>query len=423
MNNEQFLAFFYDNLQTNLLIASTCLLVYVLIFVRAVRSAADPLALGVLAQAMAASVVFMLRAGGELSDFFFHSFLATEAAFIAGCFVLGAPRLHAAGDMKNRRNFDAISRVAMIVFWLSSAIFVSEAGFLLFASESRLIVMQRLGMVTWFVDVCWVAVPIIVMMRGAADGKISWHDRLAVLACILLLITKGGKTDFVLLIFSAYLVAFVFQNRKGLLVSNVLMIVAPVLILAVTGVTLIVWDNDSNPLLLLMHRLLMFGDAFFQGYNGYFLYHIRDVSPLTYLAGTVSDFFSYLLGERPEERLVLGYEMSNYYYKVSEGMGPNARVNILGLYLFGQYGAIVFAFIVGATVSVIRRGIRPTTYTKCLLYLTLNIFALYFFIDPSLAIGYLMKLAVVSIVVVTLAMGTSFFHKMVKPNFRSRLNG
>jgi hypothetical protein len=95
--------------------------------------------------------------------------------------------------------------------------------------------------------------------------------------------------------------------------------------------------------------------------------------------------------------VILGYELSNHYYGIDEGMGPNARHNILGLYLFGFYGAIAFSFLCGAVLARVRA--RPLfgsrTALAVALYLMMNVVSVSAMVDPSMAVGYIIKLAIV----------------------------
>lgn len=404
MNNEQFLDFFYQDFQLHLGIIAACLVIYSAIFWRACRSLADPLAFGVLAQAMAASVVFMLRAGGEIADVYFYSFIACELALLAGCFLLGAPRLQKAKALRDARTFDIVHHCFLAVFWLSSLAFLSKAGLLLFTAESRLVVMQNLGALSWFVDVCWVAVPILVMMRWALLGKRTRLDVVSLAACILFLLTKGGKSDFIILVFSAYLVAFIGRNERALLWARRSVLAVPFVLLAITAITLLVWGQSQNPLISVLQRLVFFGDVLYQGYTDDFMHNVQHTSALNYFFHSISAFVDSLTGQPAEERVVLGYEMALRYYGIEEGIGPNARANILGFYLFGPYGAVVFCFFVGAAFAALRRGLRMQTYTGMLVYCLANVFAMYVFIDPALAAGYFLKLAVVLGTVFTLAL-------------------
>lgn len=407
MNNEQFLDFFYLDFPLHLAIIAASLIAYAALFWRSCRSLADPLAFGVLAQAMAASVVFMLRAGGEIDDVYFYSFVACEVALLIGCFVLGAPRLQKAKALRGARTFHIVHHCFLAVFWASSIAFLAKAGLLLFTAESRLVVMQQLGVLSWFVDVCWVAVPILVMMRWTLLGTRTRLDAVSFAACILFLLTKGGKSDFIILVFSAYLVAFVGQNERALLWAKRSVLAVPFVLLAITAITLMVWGQSQNPLISVLQRLVFFGDVLYQGYTDDFMQNVQQTSALNYFFHSISAFIDSLTGQPAQERVVLGYEMALRYYGIEEGIGPNARANILGFYLFGPYGAVVFCFFVGVAFAALRRGLRMQTYVGVLAYCLTNVFAMYVFIDPALAAGYFLKLAAVFGTVFALAVASS----------------
>lgn len=415
MNNEQFIDFFEGSLSLNISIIAVMLAFYAAIFWRACRSLADPLAFGVLAQAMAAAVVLILHVGGEINDFYFYSFLSTETAFLFGCFSFGPPRLWKSQELVGKDSFTIIHHCFIAIFWVSSVAFIAKAGLLLFNAESRLIVMQSMGALSWFVDVCWVAVPILVMIRRTLLGTRKTLDAISLIACILFLLTKGGKSDFVVLVFSAYLVAFVGRNERALLWAKRSVLAVPFLLLGVTAITLAVWGQAENPLKSVLYRLVFFGDALYEGYSEDFMNSLTQTSPLNYFFNSINSFINSLIGLPTEDRVVLGYEMAHYYYGIKEGIGPNARTNILGLYLFGSYGAVLFSLIVGMVFGAIRRGIRPRSYSGVLLYCLMNVFSMYLFIDPSLAAGYFLKVAIVFSLVLLLALVWAALESVLPP--------
>ncbi len=400
MNREQFLALYDLNFYTNSFLVLIVLAFYLLIFRKSFSSLIDPLFLGVLAQAFSAAVVFILYFSRNIDAYYFYSFISTEIAFLIGCFALFRPPALSKVDISifadRREEFKIFCFVFFGFFFLFSALYLKSAGFVLFRNESRLLIMQDLGIVSWFIDILWATAPLVFFLKRYIFNLRSSTDYIVLISSMIFLLTKGGKSDFLPFIFSVFLASYIFSITPLKRTLNFLIVLTPVLLILATTITLAIWNVNANVFYFVFERFLLFGDVFFQGYDQAFFDSLPDSGFFQYFFNSIYTFLCNGLGWIPEPKVILGYEMSKFYYGIEEGMGPNARHNILGLYLFGPYVAIVFSFLVGLLLAVLRRGLWLTKgWIFIFLYAVVSIFAYVLMIDPSLAVGYFIKILVV----------------------------
>jgi hypothetical protein len=400
MNREEFLALYDLNFYTNSFLVLIVLALYLHLFRKSFSSLIDPLFLGVLAQAFSAAVVFILYFSKNIDSYFFYSFISTEIAFLVGCFALFRPPALSKVDVSlfadRREEFRIFCVVFYGFFLLFSALYLKSAGFVLFRSESRLLIMQDLGVVSWFIDILWAAAPLLFFLKRYVFNLRSFADYIVLGLSMVFLLTKGGKSDFLPFIFSVFLASYIFSIAPLKRTLNFLIILTPVLLILATTITLAIWNVNANVVSFVFERFILFGDVFFQGYNQTFFDSLPDSGFFPYFFSSIYAFLCHALGFVPEPKVIMGYEMSKFYYGIEEGMGPNARHNILGLYLFGPYVAVVFSFLVGLLLAVLRRGLwLEKGWIFIFLYAVVSIFAYVLMIDPSLAVGYFIKIVVV----------------------------
>jgi hypothetical protein len=134
------------------------------------------------------------------------------------------------------------------------------------------------------------------------------------------------------------------------------------------------------------------------GYNSEYLQSTRSVSIDEYFFGGIREKFLGLLGVNVAERFIFGFDLWGYYYPDSYGVGPNARTNIIGYIIFGPFLSPIFAYFIGFLFSLSRSYLKfysNLKITTLLIYCLICIYSLYFFIDPSLAVAYIIKIILV----------------------------
>jgi hypothetical protein len=402
VNSVEFLLLFQLEIGAGLACLAFAATVYALLLRRSVMSAFDPLFLGAIAHVFAAAVMAFLVVEEAIDTYFVMSFLLTEVAFWLGFFAIAKPvrpSQFSAQALTDRGLFARFYVVCVLCLLGAVAAFVGRAGLLITQDVSRLVVMQEMGWVSWLYDGSTMLVPVLVLLKRYVLEERSRADWVVLTIVLFALTTKGGKSDFVLAAFAVFLVGSAFSVRGLLNAAKVLYVAVPILLFAVTILVLSAWGSEMTAADLLAGRFVLFGDVFFQGYDATVFAGLPDTNWFQYFFGSLANAWSQVTGALAPPRVVLGYELSKYYYGVDEGMGPNARHNILGLYLFGFWGSLPFSFACGLAVSFVRA--RPllgtTSAVGVALYLAANIAIVFVMIDPTLGVAYMIKLAIVGL--------------------------
>lgn len=396
-----------------LIFCAMLLLAYLVIYRSGISSVADPLFLGVIASAFSASVIAILVYLEEIEDFYLISFLVTESIFVAATLSCGVKSL------KLRKIIPTVSEDSwylifhyslVATFLVATSIYLWRVGLPLFQTSSRLITFQELGLLTWVLEVTWVGVPLSVLLKRNFLSKKNIFDYFLLSLSFFLFATKGGKSDIVYILFVFHVFSQVTGATSTKRFESVLLWALPAMVVVVTSVVLTTWGVEASAFKVVLERFLLFGDVFFMGYNHSFLATIPDIGFFEYFFGGIKASIYSILGYDSNERFVLGYAISEYYYGIGEGIGPNARHNILGLVLWGPVFGVLFSALCGGAFLLCRRFVfwSGCGIFSLFIYCIINVYAWVLFIDPSLAIGYLLKIAVVISPLVVCAYGLNF---------------
>ena len=400
MTPVDFLNLVSQHIEVALFLCAILICAYLLVYRLGISSVADPLFIGVLASAFSAAVIAILVYLEEIKLFYIASFLAAEMAFLIATLWGGAKHLklrRLTPDAVKNSWYLTFHYLLVATFLISTSSYLWSAGLPVLQATSRLITFQELGMLTWVLDVTWVGVPISVLIKRHFLNKKSLFDYFLLVLSFLLFATKGGKSDIVYILFVLHIFSQVTGSTSVKRVESMLLIALPILLVAITSVVLATWGVEASALQVVLERFLLFGDVFFMGYNDSFLATLPDVGFFSYFFGGTKSAVDAFFGNVESERFILGYAISTFYYGSGEGIGPNARHNILGLVLWGPVFAVAFSALCGATFRMCRRYVlgRGKSLFSIFIYCIINVYAWIFFIDPSLALGYLLKISIV----------------------------
>jgi len=395
-----FLDLVYQHIGVALFLCATLILVYLLMFRSGISSVADPLFVGVLASAFSAAVVAILVYLEEIKLFYFTSFFITEIAFLISVLWGGANCIRLkklTPDVAKNSQYLVFHYLLTAAFLLSTSLYLWRVGLPVFQTTSRLITFQELGVLTWVLDVTWVGVPLSVLIKRHFLNKKSVFDYFLLVFSFFLFATKGGKSDIVYILFALHIFSQVTDSVLVKRIESILLMALPVLLLAITSVVLSTWGVETSALQVVLERFLLFGDVFFMGYNDSFIATVPDIGFFSYFFGGTMSTIDAIFGNVASERFILGYAISDFYYGSGEGIGPNARHNILGLILWGPTFAVIFSALCGATFRMCRMRVigGGKSLFSIFFYCLVNVYAWFFFIDPALALGYLLKILVV----------------------------
>lgn len=426
MTNNQFLDLLYSDISTYIIVMISVLVLYYFIFGRNIAHIADPLMIGYLAQAFSCSVVLFIYIEDVLSDYFFYSFIFTEVAFLLPCAFMRkkykenylGENIKASITSEWYANYSTFYLVTLIIFAISSVAYFALAGIPILNQMSRLDTTDSLGALSWFTDVYWVCLPALVIIKRYVFFKKNKMDLIIIGFCFVFLLAKGGKSDFFFLIVSLFLVKEVYKIKELNKVVKYLSYISPLVIIGLMIILFSVWNSDENVIKAFFERFVLFGDVFYQGYNKVFFASLpTNIYPWDYFFGGTINKIKELFGFSSKEKVVFGYEIAKYYYNIDSGIGPNARHNILGLYLFGPYFSVLFSFLIGVIYCAIRsgRGIinsrTPRTSLRFFFYVVFCTYSCFIFVDPSLALGLYLKIIVVFSVPLAISLFISSYRK------------
>lgn len=430
MTNNQFLDLLYSDLSSYITILSCILVLYYFVFGRKILHIADPLMVGFIAQAFSCSVVFFIYYEGKINDFYFFSFVFTEIFFLLPLALMRkryivCPKVLEVDVSPQCKWNDAYSifySATIFIFIITTTIYFSLAGIPILNQMSRLDTNESLGIISWFTDVYWICLPALIIIKRFVFLRRNFFDYLIILLCFIFLLAKGGKSDFFFMIISIFLVKEIFQITELKRFIKWVSYASPFVILCLMVIIFSVWNSNQNVLNAFFERFVLFGDVFYQGYDkGFMLFLPDNIYPWDYFFGGTINKIRALFGLPIKEKVIFGYEISKYYYNIDSGIGPNARHNILGLYLFGPYLSLAFSFSLGLIYCFLRSGagfVNKTTsrYSlKMFFYLMLLTYSFFFFVDPSLVLGlYLKILFVFSIPLLLVIIKVGFKSYLIK---------
>lgn len=395
-----FLVQIYQHIDAWLFICFALFLIYFTIYRLGISSITDPLFLGIVASSFSASVVIFLAYIGEIDIFYILSFLATEIAFIAATVWGGAKQIHLRRMTPNafeRSWYLTFHYLLVATFLASTSIYLWKVGLPVFQEKSRLITFQELGILTWILDTTWVGLPISILLKRHFLKRKNIIDYPLFCIAFLLFATKGGKSDIVVILFILHIFSQVTGAVSTKKLESTLLVAFPFLIIIITGIVLTTWGVETSALQIVLERFSMFGDVFFMGYNKSFLATVPDIGVIDYFFSGTKSSINSLLGTGTSSQFILGYAISEFYYGSGEGIGPNARHNILGLILWGPIFSVAFSVLCGLAFRICRSSLftNGKTLFEIFLYIIINIYSWLIFIDPALAVGYLLKLTIV----------------------------
>lgn len=406
MDNGQFLDLLYSNLTLYLSLLGLVFIIYYAWFGNKVRHVADPLMIGFVAQVFSCSVVLLLEFTSEIDDFYFYSFLYTEVMFLIPLLFMRKNYVKINDDSHERflaykrwnYGYSSFYYTTTILLIITSIYYFAIVGIPILNQLSRLDTNESAGIISWFTDVYWVCFPAMVAIKRYVYRRKSFVDYVLLLLCFVCLLVKGGKSDFFFMIVSLFLVKEVYQIRELAKVVKILSYISPLIILGLMVVIFSVWGANGSVVSAFFERFVLFGDAFYQGYSKPFMDSLpKDIYVWDYFFGGTINKLSMILGYPVKDKVIFGYEISKYYYNIDSGIGPNARQNILGLYLFGPYFCGVFSFVLGLIYLAIRRGTflvnnRTRAYSlRVVFYIIFCTYSCYLFIDPTLTWGLYLK--------------------------------
>lgn len=401
----QFIELVTVNIEIYLVILFFTFIIYFFIYKNAIGSVIDPIFLGIITAVFTTTPIIFLFLLDEIQNKYFINFIFCEIFFILGTQIFGRKilkinKINCIDQVKDEKLFFLyFNKLLLIIFIFITIIYLIKLGNLpILINESRLIIFQNLGIITWVIDVVWIGIVLSVTIKRNFYKLRGKYDYLICILAIFLILTKGGKTDLIFILFALFFYCTLLDDNKFKKILRNLTLCIIILIIPLTYIILIVWENDTGIFTYLINRIITQADSSFMGYNENYLGELREVSIVDVFFGGTKEKILTFFNIEAEERFIFGYDLWNYYYPDSYGVGPNARSNIIGLIIFGEYFSPIFTFIIGLIFSLSRSYLyfyKTISISKIFLFCLVNSYSFYFFIDPAVAIAYIIKICIV----------------------------
>jgi hypothetical protein len=250
--------------------------------------------------------------------------------------------------------------------------------------ENRMEVYQNgegLGFVSRILDVLLIVVFYYLLEIHRRQGW-NWREWGCLLLLAVMQILSGAKSSILTLVFVAAL--YIFMSGKGgagnvhlmgLLKRIFLMAVGAFLLIAQVQISdVTIGDRNLSLLDQAALRFVNNGDAFIYAYPSNTVDTLDDKGPIK---AVLKEYLAFLRISAPEDlQMHVGLQMSKLYNGDDVLTQTNAKHNLFGYVNFGAVGGVLFSFMVGLTIGIVREVIyktRGSSWLAGIPYIILNI--------------------------------------------------
>lgn len=361
MSTTDFLVLINDNIDIYLLTFIFTIILYYVIFRKCVFTIIDPFLITLLYSSFATSVVLFLFCCKQIDLYMLSSFVFSQVALWLGYFVYKPMKLN---DFSNELNIlRKSSKFKIYVFIVSSFLYTIlmlytyiKIGIPLFM-PSRLALFSEGGGIGFIGRVIsiygTISLFFLFYLHDCKDKPCNTYIKIYFCFYIVTLFLSGSKSTVlnIFIVYFAYLLCY--GSKKQILwIKKHQYKVIGCVVLSAMIVILLQSGTEDNPILSFIIRLVSSGDVFYMSYPNKVILDIDNSNSLTLLFGEFLGTFRFVSWNdipRP-----LGMQLFEYHSGYDASIGPNSRHNIIGLFVFGYYGGILFSFLVGLLVSYIR---------------------------------------------------------------------
>jgi len=359
-----------DNIPLYTVILTLSILIYVFLFRKIYLSILDPLIFSLIFSVFGFSVVWFLYFTNSIELRYLLSYIFTQTAFWLGLFTFKA--LNTKGIFAKDKTviLEKEELFVLIFFWVTSGLYI----FLQLLSYIVIGVPILLGT---HVDIYsnsggWGIIGKIIdidkpvsifllfyfLLKPATSIYIYLYRYFFIFLLVVFFALSDSKGDFmsVGLIFFCFLLLNAskyktyFNNfrktERVIILSGIFFAYLTIFIQAVVS------GGDTNYFYIFMFRLIASGDIYFFSYVNGLIEHVSGEKPFLAMFGEV--FSTLRIVPRDQQPKVLGYQFYQMFFDSDTVAGPNSRHNVFGYVYFGFYGSIVFSYLIGLLLSVVR---------------------------------------------------------------------
>lgn len=312
-------------------------------------------------------------------------YLLSEAALFAGIFLFRARIPPPLTDKKDQHGYILryLYRLSLVLF-VGLNIFVYTTRGIPLLVENRLEIFRGgggFGFIARMFDVLIVII-IYFLLEVHRQRGWRWREWTALLLIATIQVLSGAKSAALTLVFIVSLHAFYSGGFSGgelrsrrLLKQLTLAAVGGFLIVAQVQISDV--EIGGRNLTLLNQAALRFvnnGDAFIYAYSDNLIDRLDDSNPMGALFREYLAFFRFATPEQLP--MHLGMQMSKAYNGLDATTQTNAKHNIFGYVYFGTLGGVLYSFLLGVGISLLRykilgRGRRSWQFG--MVYIVLNL--------------------------------------------------
>ena len=411
-------------------IFAVSVIIYALLFKRLFISILDPIVFALIFSVFGFSVVWFLYFTKSIDTRYLVSYMLTQVAFWAGLFTFQSLRRREILSEVKVVKVEDEEFLEKIFFVIASSIYVliqlasyALVGIPLLLSSHIDIYNNSggFGILGRTLDVlkpCSVFMLVWFLFKPSRSILFKTYQYFFLMMVLLFFALSGSKGEFMLLGFILFcfliLNASRFKKTFGKLRRLEIMILGAGLCFVFFTIFVQPTENGitSNNLQFFAFRLVSSGDAYFFAYPNHNIEKISGSQPFLALFGDI--FSTVRLIPREQQPQILGLQLFRMFSNLDIITGPNARHNVFGYVYFGFFGSIIFSYLIGFLLSLVRNrlyfNLRRNTFTQ-LLFVLLYINLAGIETDPPQAVSNIENVMLILPAVIVI---TGFFYILLK---------
>jgi len=346
------------------------LILYYFIFRKIYLSILDPIVFTLGFSAFGFSVIWFLYFTGNIANKYLISYLLTQAAFILGLFSFKTLRKEKIIAERKTFTLQHEGLFLKLLFLISSSIYVIAQLVSYKVVGVPLLLGNHVdiynssggwGLLGRFIDVLKpISVITLIYFLFKKTSSISFYIyKYSFLAMLLIFYAlSGSRSEFMMLGFTLFCFVLLNGNELKRYFLNIGKFEITLILAGLFFVflTIIVQSQDNDDgfssLSVFMFRLVSSGDTYYFAYPNGNIEHLNGTKPFLALFGDI--FSTIRLIPRANQPEPLGFQLYKLFYDSDVTAGPNPRHNVFGYVYFGFYGSIIYSYLLGLLLSLVR---------------------------------------------------------------------
>jgi len=375
-----FLVVLNDDVETYICVCACLIVIYFIVYRNLIEDIFDPFLLVIIAQFFAATVVFfMYLKDMMLNEEDFVIFIITEISLFGGLHLFEPNfcyRNNSIISKNDNKMIHLICKIYLLMFSILDTIKYATYGIpIISAKEPGMLYYGGNGIVETLTATLQPTL-LIVCFILLIKNEMSLFEKIMFFYSSICILLSGSKAGLLGLLGCMYFSVLYFKYFDGYyndidkkisyIKRRVMLIVSVSIAIGFLGYS-ISKATEDNAFLLFLYRLVASGDIYAYVYAESFQGLLN-----------VDDWFYMLFGNAfavlrliPYEQipLDLGGQIKQIIFNTSENIGgANARPEVLGFYLFGEAGSVIFNFIVGSVISFFRSRYVMALWPKNIIF-------------------------------------------------------